>query len=176
MNYASFWQRFGAMWIDFFVLVPLIFFAVWVQSISRVAAMALLVPMAVAAGGYTIYCHGRYGRTFGKYAVGIRVVRTKGERIGWGEAWMRSSIDVVFSVLGVVSSFIALVAIPDAQYNGIGFVERTQTLQALEPTWLAWTPVASQIWIWSEVVVMLFNKQRRALHDFIADTVVTSDR
>ena len=108
--------------------------------------------------------------------MGIRVVRTTGERIGWREAWLRSSIDVVFSVLGVVSSFIALAAIADAQYYGVGWMQRAQNLQALGPTWLAWTATASQIWIWSEVVVMLFNKRRRALHDFIAGTVVTAEQ
>lgn len=176
MNYATFWQRFGAMWIDFFVLVPLLFVAIWTQSISREVALILLVPMMAAFSAYTIYCHGRYGQTLGKMAVGIRVVRTTGEPIGWDEAWMRSSIDVMFATLGVVSSAIALIAIPDAQYHGIDWIERSQRLQALEPAWLAWTPLATQIWVWSEVVVMLFNKERRALHDFIAGTVVTSDR
>ena len=31
---------------------------------------------------------------------------------------------------------------------------------------------ASQVWLWSELVVLLLNKKRRALHDFIAGTVV----
>ena len=29
-----------------------------------------------------------------------------------------------------------------------------------------------QLWTWSELIVMLTNRQRRALHDFIAGTVV----
>ena len=29
-----------------------------------------------------------------------------------------------------------------------------------------------QIWIWSEFVVLLFNRRKRAIHDFIAGTVV----
>jgi uncharacterized RDD family membrane protein YckC len=44
------------------------------------------------------------------------------------------------------------------------------------PEWLDWVNTANQVWMWSEVVVMLFNRRRRALHDFIAGTVVTSDR
>jgi uncharacterized RDD family membrane protein YckC len=30
----------------------------------------------------------------------------------------------------------------------------------------------SQAWLWSELVVLLLNAKRRALHDFIAGTVV----
>jgi uncharacterized RDD family membrane protein YckC len=98
-----------------------------------------------------------------------------GERIGWREAWLRSSVEVVFSTIGVISTFIALAAITDAGYYGVSWTQRMSNLQALEPSWLGWTTVASQIWMWSEVIVMLFNKRRRALHDFIAGTVVTAE-
>ena len=176
MNYATFWQRFAAMWIDFFVLLPLMVVDVWLQSMSLVAAIILVVPTTAAYWAYTIYCHGRFGKTIGKHAMGIRVVQTTGERIGWREAWLRSSVDVVLSVFGVISSFVALAAIADSQYYGVGWIQRGQNLHALEPSWLAWTYTAGQIWIWSELVVMLFNKRRRALHDFIAGTVVTAEQ
>ena len=176
MNYATFWQRFAAMWIDFFVLLPLMVVDVWLQSISRGAAIILVVPMSAVYCAYTIYCHGRFGQTIGKQAMGIRVVRITGERIGWREAWLRSSVDVVLSVFGAISSLVALTAIADAQYYGVDWMERGQNLHAIEPSWLAWAYAVGQIWIWSELVVMLFNKQRRALHDFIAGTVVTAEQ
>ena len=34
--------------------------------------------------------------------------------------------------------------------------------------------IAFNIWIWSEFFVLLLNKRRRAIHDFIAETVVIS--
>ena len=140
MKYATFWQRFAAARIDFFVLLPFTLIQSWLGSASKTAALVLVLPMTSAYLGYTIYCHGRFGQTVGKYAMGIRVLRTTGERLGWREAWLRSSIDVAFSVLGVGSSFIALAAIADTQYYDVGWVQRAQNLQALEPTWLAWTP------------------------------------
>ena len=174
MNYATFWQRFAAMWIDFFVLLPLVFIHGWLESLSKSAAFVLVIPMEAAYAAYTIYCHGRFGQTVGKRVMGIRVVRTTGEAIGWREAWLRSSFEVLFSVLGVIASFAALATIADADFYGVGWMQRSQNLHAHEPSWLGWTEVAGQIWIWSEVVVMLFNERRRALHDFIAGTVVTA--
>ena len=176
MKYATFWQRFAAMWIDIAVLMPLVVLDVWLGSISRTAAIVLVIPMAAAECAYTIYCHGRFGQTVGKYVMGIRVVRTTGERASWREAWLRSSIDVAFAALGIISSFVALATIADAQYYGGGWMQRAQNLKAVEPAWLAWTSMAAQVWVWSEVVVMLFNRRRRAVHDFIAGTVVTADR
>jgi len=175
-NYATFWQRFAAMWIDFFVLLPLMVIQGLLESVSKGAALALVIPMAVAYAAYSIYCHGRFGQTVGKRVMGIRVVRTTGERIGWREAWLRSSVEVFFSVLGVIGSFVALATIADADYYGVGWMQRAQNLVAHQPSWLSWTTWAMQIWVWSEVIVMLFNRRRRALHDFIAGTVVTAEQ
>jgi uncharacterized RDD family membrane protein YckC len=175
-NYATFWQRFAALWIDVLVLLPLMVLQGLLESVSKGAALVLVIPMAVAYAAYTIYCHGRFGQTVGKRVMGIRVVRTTGERIGWREAWLRSSVELCFSALGVIGSFVALAAISDADYYGVGWMQRAQNVGAHEPAWLAWTGTATQIWVWSEVLVMLFNKRRRALHDFIAGTVVTSEQ
>ena len=54
-NYATFWQRFAAMWIDFFVLLPLMVGSAVLESVSKDAALALVIPMAVAYAAYTIY-------------------------------------------------------------------------------------------------------------------------
>lgn len=175
MTYATFWQRFAAMWIDFFVLLPVLLIQMWLEPMSKIAAVVLVIPAAAAWVGYSIYFHGRYGQTLGKRVMGIRVVRTTGERIGWGEAWMRSSVDLALAVLGCIASLIALSTIADSQYYGIDMLQRVENLKALEPSWLTWTYPIGQIWAWSELVVMLLNKRRRALHDFMAGTVVIQD-
>lgn len=175
MNYATFWQRFAAALIDAFALLPLTFIQVWLEGLSKTAGIILVVPMTGAYCAYSIYCHGRFGQTLGKYVMGIRVVRTTGDRVGWREAWLRSSVDVVLAVLDSVALFVALAAIPDTEYYRVRWTQRLANVHAHYPAWLAWTFAASQCWVWSEVVVMLLNKRRRALHDFIAGTVVTAE-
>jgi len=164
------------MWIDAFILLPLMVVQGLLESVSKGAALALVIPMAVAYAAYSIYCHGRFGQTVGKRVMGIRVVRVTGERIGWREALLRSSVDLFFSALGIIGTFVALATIADTDYYGVGWMQRAQNLAAHQPAWLGWTVAATQVWVWSEVVVMLFNKRRRALHDFIAGTVVTSEQ
>ena len=55
----------------------------------------------------------------------------------------------------------------------IGLIgERIDVLPEVAPSWnrpLSW---AANIWFWSELLVLLTNQQRRALHDFLAGTVV----
>ena len=176
MNYATFWQRFSAMWIDIFVFVPIGVVQLFIEGHSKLVAMVLIVPMTALGLGYHIYCHGRFGKTLGKHAMGIRVVRLDGTPIGWPEAWKRSSVDVVFALANVVAMFIALSTISDASYYDVPLADRARNIQAMQPEWAVAVQIAINIWVWSEVVVMLFNERRRALHDFIAGTIVVSDR
>jgi uncharacterized RDD family membrane protein YckC len=173
MKYGTFWQRFFALWIDFFVLLPLIALQMWLSSLSKTCALVQIIPMTFVFIGYHIYLHGRFGQTAGKWVMGIRVVKLNGERIGWREAWLRSSVDIGFASLGDISRTIALVRLSDADFD-VGWRQRAQAIIALEPHTLRWVGFAAGCWGWSEVFVMLLNRRRRALHDFIAGTVVVA--
>jgi len=177
MNYATFWQRFAAMWIDVIVILPFVFFLTWLHSVFNAAA--LLVPMATASCVYSIYCHGRFGQTVGKHVMGIRVVRMDGERIGWREALLRSSVDVAFTTVDLIASYVIFAALTDAELNsaaGSGWMQRRSIIKSHMPIWCTWTSAVGQAWYLSEVIVMLFNKKRRAFHDFIAGTVVKTEK
>ena len=69
----------------------------------------------------------------------------------------------------------AYLAITDSEYLSWGFLERPKRLEALTPAWYRPAYIVLQIWIWGEFVVMMTNRKRRALHDFIAGTVVIVD-
>ena len=60
----------------------------------------------------------------------------------------------------------------DATYFSMGWKERSQYIIEQASPWYNVVTILMNIWIWSEFVVMLTNKRRRALHDFIAGTVV----
>lgn len=67
-------------------------------------------------------------------------------------------------------------AIADSDYYGVGWMRRAENLGALEPPWLGWSSPAQAIWIGTGAVVVLLNRRRRSVHDFIADTVVISTK
>ena len=51
-------------------------------------------------------------------------------------------------------------------------MERNQRMLELAPSWYKPIEVLFNIWTWGELIVLLTNRKRRALHDFIAGTVV----
>jgi uncharacterized RDD family membrane protein YckC len=174
--YATFWQRFGAIWVDVLVFLPIVVAAVYAQSNSKNVAFAWAIVGPAIHCAYDIYFHARFGQTIGKRAMKIRVVRTDGGPIGWREAWLRSSVNVLLAAFACVGSTVALSLISDADYYGADWMDRARKLHELQPPWLVWSERATTVWVWSEVAVMLMNRRRRALHDFLAGTIVISDR
>ena len=175
MRYGTFWQRVAASLIDGLVLLPVICAELCIYDLSREVAMALLVPSALLGFGYTIYFHARFGQTVGKRVMGIQVVRCDGSAIGWHEACRRSAVDVLFSTLHIVASLVAFSQIGEGVYEALGWVQRGKLLTQNEPAWSSWAGWVSLGWFWGEVVVLLFTRERRSLHDFIAGTVVIQE-
>ena len=164
------------MLIDLLVFVPLILAYHGLESFSQIAALVFSLVHAGLAQAYSIYGHGRFGKTVGKWVMGIRVVRVTGEPLRWREAWLRSSPELCFVLVTCLGWIAAFIAVPDSAYYGLGWSARSAIRAAHEPVWSAWAAKVGSGWFLSEVVTMLFNTQRRALHDFLAGTVVVSER
>jgi len=169
-RYSTFGPRFWTGSVDSCVLWPvgLITAALLSLNIPRGVAGLLFIVQSLAWLLYTVVMHARYGQTVGKMVTRVRVVdfRTEG-RISWRQAWLREGIPMVLS-LGFLGWVIFLILSrglnPKALANG------EASLAVREGFWLlAALPVS---WFLAEVLTMLTNSKRRALHDLIAGTVV----
>jgi uncharacterized RDD family membrane protein YckC len=110
--------------------------------------------------------HGKYGQTFGKWACKVKIVTFKNEKnINFRIALLRDSIPIVLFMLFLGAEFYLII------------VGKLTVTELYRPT-----PESAQIqlylylipllWFVAELVTMLTNKKRRALHDYIAGTVV----
>ena len=147
LQYAGFWRRFGAFWVDVLFLLPL-------------TGVAYLLGER------------RYGGTPGKLLLKTRIAMVDGSRVTTQAAVLRYAVLFVLSVFSSVAILMSTLAMTDDVYFSLGYVARSQRLVETAPSWYAAVNVLMQIWIWGEFVTMLFNKKRRAVHDFIAGTVV----
>jgi len=176
-TYAGFWRRFGALWVDVLIFSPFLAMNYWVTitSHSKFVIITSYILVAVLIQSYTIYCHGKWGRTIGKLATGIKIVSLDFQPISWSQAVKRSSVDLLFVASACYGVIIATMSFSDAGM-GVTGVMRFNKLAAWYPPWQKYSDWASQIWTWSEFLVMMTNSRRRAIHDFIAGTVVIKVR
>jgi uncharacterized RDD family membrane protein YckC len=175
MRYAGFWSRLCANVVDVVALLPVYYLGTWIEGRSRTAALVVQIPLTLLFTAYVVYFHGRWGRTLGKMAAGIRVVNVAGDAISWRQAFLRSSVDAVLTLAFAATTVVGLWRIPSEEYLTLSsWRQRMHRVADLAPGRgvLGW---ANEIWFWGELIVLLFNRRKRALHDFIAGTVVIHD-
>jgi len=172
MTYAGFWRRFGAYWLDFLVLTPLVALSLWGYSHFRLFNLYYFVPGMAFSFFYSVYLVRQYGGTPGKLLAGLRIRKLDGTQVGYREAVLRYLPEWLLTAMTSIGIIIATLGMTDSEYRSLGWMARSQHLQAAAPPWFRAVNLTLQVWIWSEFVVMMTNRKRRALHDFIAGTVV----
>jgi uncharacterized RDD family membrane protein YckC len=171
VRYAGFGARLLAALVDGLVFVPFMALYVWLSSDSRAMAILAQGLSAVIGPAYHIVLHAIRGQSVGKMAVGIRVVALSGTPIGWRLSILRFSVDTALAIALSISMTMGYLAMTDVEFHNLGWFERHEWLNRLAPLShvLSW---ALSLWTWGEIVTLLFNRQRRALHDLIAGTLV----
>ena len=67
---------------------------------------------------------------------------------------------------------IGALSVPLEGYSALSSREQVNAITAAAPAWLGLAELASSAWLILEAAVLLANRKRRTLHDFIAGTVV----
>jgi len=170
--YAGFWIRTAAKLLDFMTMLPLMAFILYIDGLSKSAYFYLIIPNLIFYVWFEVYLVKRYGGTPGKLIMGIKIVRMDGDEVDWHAAAMRYLVNFCVTILGIIVMVWTLNMIDNDTYTSLGFFKRSQFMSTLNPipfkvqTWI------SGIWTLSGIIVLLSNKRKCAVHDFIAGTVV----
>ena len=174
--YRTFWPRFWAGITDALVLVPLALIAQYCLSFdnsfwdtARWLYVVIFIFNYTHAWVYSVYMHGRFGQTVGKLSTCVRVVDVETEGpITFSHALLRDCIPILISVsLLVYESYRMIEGLPFSES-----ITRISSDSSLATSGQMWIALIAQVWWFAEIVTMLTNDKRRAIHDFIAGTVV----
>lgn len=176
LQVAARWRRVCAFTVDCALFFPLVIIQVMLARVSPFLQAVSFIPSGFIAWSYLIYCHGRWGQTVGKRLMGTRVVAIDGSPITWRQAFLRNAVEISLGIIGWCAIIPASFQVPLDGYTELGIVERSQIAISFRPEWYSIFSKVHQGWLWSDAIVALLNKRRRALHDFIAGTVVIQVR
>ena len=165
-RYDTFWRRVGAGIADGVILFPLHWLDSWIFG-SGTTPVILLLWFTFNSFSYIIYSvvlHGLYGQTLGKMLTGVRVLDVSETRLSFGQAFLRDSVPMLFTTIGVAI--------------GIQTVLSGENPLAGEEITLAdiLIGLTAFVWLLAELITMLWNNKRRAIHDYIARSVVVRTR
>lgn len=164
--YATFWERFFALLIDSLVLMPIIIMAV-INEITWKDLIIFLILFLIT-WTYKSFCEYKYGATIGKMVLKLIVVNKYFQKATFKEILLRN----IFFIIGDLVSAIAILYI----FNSPEFQNATTLKEYFS------IPVGREfrsghslfdIILYSiEIILLLNDKQRRALHDRIGNTYV----
>ncbi|AFM11986.1 RDD domain containing protein [Turneriella parva DSM 21527] len=124
---------------------------------------------------YSLILNWKFGGTIGKILVGLRVKSIDGSAIKLNQALRRSSVDFIFQMIQVMQ-FHALIKqgqidiLPDVSLSAMRASMYDQKNILTDS--MFYVEIA---WLFSEFISMQFNEKKRALHDFIAGTIVLTE-
>jgi uncharacterized RDD family membrane protein YckC len=158
--YRTFWRRTGAALVDGLILLPFDFCLLWTGQRATVKGLAILIYWVHATFtiAYSILLHGKYGQTLGKMMTRVKVLDLVGNPIGLRRAVIRDGPWLALALADIATATVAILSGKNAWDLG-----------AATPWVLG---LAGFIWMIAELITMLTNPRRRAIHDWLAGTVV----
>lgn len=164
LKYDTFMLRLVAALIDGLVFLPVALADMFVLRNLQLLELPLfllwLILTSFAYVGYEILMHGCYGQTLGKMAMRVKVMSLDETPLSMKQAAMRSLVPLCLVGLAFLLRLRAL-------FDPVGALLSRGTLLAV-----VLLSLANIGWFLLEAATMLANSKRRALHDFIAGSVV----
>jgi uncharacterized RDD family membrane protein YckC len=170
--YAGFWIRAAAKILDFIILLPLVGILLYVNGLSKSAYFYTVVPNLLFGVFFEVYLVKVYGGTPGKLIMDIKIIQKNGDDVNWNAAIYRYAVDFCLAVLGIYLIILTLNSIDDSYYAGLGFTKKYTLISTINPTLSEIQSWINYLWAISGTIVLLANPRKRAIHDFIAGTVV----
>jgi uncharacterized RDD family membrane protein YckC len=169
--YGGFWIRLGAFCIDMLIALPLVGLHLWMDGLSKTTYCVITALNVVASVFVSIYCVKKWGGSPGKLALGLKIVLENGDDVDWAGVFWRVSIIYVHYFVSTAVTLLSVGQIADDVFASFNHTERTHAISAVYPKLSLQLLILGNLWI-LESFVLLMNEKRRALHDFMAGTVV----
>ncbi len=165
-RYNTFFRRCIALWIDgeALAIVALLKPPILTNVHETNAIVAALIFFLVLPTVYAVVCNAVFGKTIGKHLTGLKVVSIDETPLSWWGAIRRDSIELLIKVIPVVW------ALEDVEFWRA--LELDVLARSMAPKWERFATLIFGFWLIGEVVSVFASRKRRALHDYVAGSVV----
>lgn len=158
-RYHTGFKRLLAAIIDGIIFVPFAFLEEWI--VKNTAHLAIVVSCTILIALlpliYSIFLHYKYGQTLGKWLAGVKVLDLSETRfLTLKQAVFRDGFFLIVEVIGLFYFLL--------QANKSDYLQNDYNNDFAAQPIFWWTII--------ELVTMLTNQKRRAIHDWIAKSVI----
>jgi len=163
VKWAGFWVRVGATLIDLLALGPIIILNLFNLMSIKSLVLQLLLDLVVIA--YKPFMEYKYGATFGKRSMNLKVVNQNFEKISLQQAVLRSYPSWLTQVISIPTNILLY---QHANFESADSFIRIASIQAdVMPSFI--NSSLSFVCVIS-ILVVAFTSKKQGLHDMIAKT------
>ncbi|MBK9320321.1 MAG: RDD family protein [Bacteroidetes bacterium] len=165
IKYRTGIRRFVAAIVDGMIFIPLAF----IDSFTRLHFLnnefILLLWVALVTAlpiCYSVLMHFKYGQTLGKMLADVKVVSlSETTNLSFKQALLRDSFYIIVELFALIYFSLHLIQVQEV-------LPKMQLLDEFDN----FGSSVAGVWVLLELISMLANNKRRAIHDFIAGSVV----
>ncbi len=166
VTYAGFWERFGAIILDWLVLLP--FTIVNYYNTLHWRNVWVMAFISIAAICYKPLLEYRYGATLGKKGVSLMVINRAYGKINLKEALLRNIFHVFVGLISISVSVYIL------QHGGVTRSGRIYGLGDLDTSQILSFLFSGFVFVLylADAICLVSNAKKQSIHDLIAGTYV----
>ena len=160
-KYHTGFRRLGAAVIDSIIFTPLLMLDLWIlnQTDNVWIVFTWTAFNSALYYLYSIYFHYKFGRTIGKWVMRIKMLDvSESKLLTLKQSFRRDSLYIAIQIIGLLY-FLFLVA-------------KTGDLDIIIMDYRNFIDYSFLCWMALELITMLTNEKRRAIHDWLAGSVV----
>ena len=166
-KYGSFWERVGGATLDWIILAPLSFGLSYLNTTTWKSSF-ILILVSIITTGYKPFMEFRYGATWGKMALKLRVTNLEFEEANLAAILLRNIFQIVPALITLLFT---LDMYNDPAFESIsGLMEFGTFSQQYDS--LQYINYAVGLLGIIDGIMMAADQRKRSLHDRIGGTVV----
>lgn len=164
--YTGFWERLGALILDWLVLLPLTIANYF--NTERWGSVSVSVVISVVAIVYKPLLEYLFGATLGKKGLAITVVNKSYGKITAGEAILRNIFQIITGLAGVA------IAVYSLQHGGANHMASAKSFGDFDTATVLSVFFSLGIFVLylADAICLVANPKKQSLHDLIAGTYV----
>lgn len=166
VTYAGFWERFGAIILDWLVLLPLTI--VNYYNTRNWRSIGLMAVISIAVLCYKPLLEYLYGATLGKKGIGLKVVNKAYEKVNLKEALLRNIFHIS---VGLISVFVSAYILQHGGVKRSGGIHSLEDIDSSQIISILYSGFVFVLYL-ADAICLVSNSKKQSIHDLIAGTYV----
>lgn len=176
IQFADFWTRLGAQFIDFLIFSSLVFFGLFISRHNLNYYLISNIFFLFFINWYQIFLLKKYGATPGKKILNITVTNIDNSKLLWKDVILRNLFNIISNSIFYILIIFSILKADSLKFENLGLLKKMNYINDINSIPHTIMQYSTYLWVLINIVCVIINKKNRAIHDLIAGTIVVNKK